>query len=460
MPPSWAKNLTQGFGPTDEVLDGPYNGWAHFNKGYDYGLPEGTPIEFNVGGTVIGVSEDPNNSTNWGKYVWIQDAAGNIHRYNHLSMVGGWDVGDSVTPGQLAGKVGSTGHSTGPHLSYDVTDASGQFIDPGQFIDGSNTSYSGGNMASSPEVLEAFTRWSSYNGKKENWAQRVEAGEDLPYPFTAEEDAQFVRDNVIVDSWLKELGEGGSGTTVDDILRQYEFWDETDPKLIDATNSANRYARELDQRNLAAEISATLLREANQMQVDAVESRQKMFAVNPETGSMSRQPGGSLVGRLSVPTGDELFSQSLNKIKESLPEVTDIPYRTRPAGSPGSFAGVSSGGGGTSGALASILGSIASASGNSAGRWATEGAGLLKGVEDKAKAASLSTDRNSGMNAKTRDLTGGAGAPVVPFVAPSRPVQQAIPTPGIILNKPKDTGGGPVSSAFRKLKGSLFRSPF
>lgn len=127
--------VSQGYGPTDEALDGAYGGAAHFNKGIDYAVPVGTPIGALVGGRVEAVSNDPNNSTGWGKYVWVRGDDGRLYRYNHLDAPG-VSVGDTISAGQVIGQSGNTGKSTGPHLSFDVSEAGndGQFIDPTPLI--------------------------------------------------------------------------------------------------------------------------------------------------------------------------------------------------------------------------------------------------------------------------------------------------------------------------------------
>lgn len=126
----WDGPITQGFGPTDEPLDSGYNGYAHFNKGLDFGIPTGTPITSNIGGTVISAGD---SGDGWGISVKVRDASGNTHNYGHLSAA---DVspGQKVTAGDLLGKSGSTGASTGPHLSYDVWNSSGTFIEPSHFV--------------------------------------------------------------------------------------------------------------------------------------------------------------------------------------------------------------------------------------------------------------------------------------------------------------------------------------
>lgn len=128
--PSWLRwQRSQGYGPTDEQLDGPYAGYAHFNKGWDYGMSVGTPID-SIGGTIVKISDNQNDPNGWGRQVWVRDAAGNIHQYGHLGSVGNFSVGDTITDGTVIGKSGNSGSSTGAHLSYDIQSPEGKYIDP------------------------------------------------------------------------------------------------------------------------------------------------------------------------------------------------------------------------------------------------------------------------------------------------------------------------------------------
>lgn len=49
----------------------------------------------------------------------IDHGQGLTSRYAHLSRIG-VKKGDTVRPGDVVGKVGSTGRSTGPHLHFEV----------------------------------------------------------------------------------------------------------------------------------------------------------------------------------------------------------------------------------------------------------------------------------------------------------------------------------------------------
>jgi len=126
----WQYQITQGFGPTSEQLDGGYAGYAHFNKGIDFAAPMGTPVRSVVSGTVVSAGD---SGDGWGTSVKIRDAYGNTHNLGHLSTAQ-VQPGQTILAGQLVGASGSTGKSTGPHVSYDVWDPAGNFFDPYQFI--------------------------------------------------------------------------------------------------------------------------------------------------------------------------------------------------------------------------------------------------------------------------------------------------------------------------------------
>ncbi|MGE0371951.1 MAG: M23 family metallopeptidase [Gammaproteobacteria bacterium] len=138
--------ITQGFGP-GIALDGPatYQGrqYPHFNRGLDFGVPEGTAVHAVVAGKVVYSGcrnvrgERKCDNTGWGKTVWVEDANGVIHNYGHLSSVAVGE-GATIAQGQLLGESGNTGASTGPHLSYDIfrLGANGmEPIDPEEYLD-------------------------------------------------------------------------------------------------------------------------------------------------------------------------------------------------------------------------------------------------------------------------------------------------------------------------------------
>lgn len=71
-------------------------------------------------------------SGGYGRVIDIDHGNGLSTRYGHLSSID-VRVGQSVRNGQIIGKVGSTGRSTGPHLHYE-TRVRGAAVDPQKFL--------------------------------------------------------------------------------------------------------------------------------------------------------------------------------------------------------------------------------------------------------------------------------------------------------------------------------------
>ena len=100
------------------------------HTGIDIGASYGTSVVASDGGTVI----TSKYSSSYGNYIVISHGNGYTTLYAHLSSRLA-AAGDNVTQGQLIGKVGSTGASTGPHLHYEVS-KDGKRVNPLQFFSG------------------------------------------------------------------------------------------------------------------------------------------------------------------------------------------------------------------------------------------------------------------------------------------------------------------------------------
>lgn len=83
------------------------------HKGTDFAAPVGTPILATASGTVVESTRRGGN----GKYVKIRHNATYSTQYLHMSkrLV---NVGDYVKQGDVIGKVGMTGNTSGPHVCY------------------------------------------------------------------------------------------------------------------------------------------------------------------------------------------------------------------------------------------------------------------------------------------------------------------------------------------------------
>lgn len=98
------------------------HGW----NGVDIGASKGTSIYAAAGGTVIIAIGNAAWNGGYGSYVVIQHSNGTQTLYAHMSKVL-VSPGDQVDQGDVIGKVGSTGESTGSHLHFEVRGATNPF---------------------------------------------------------------------------------------------------------------------------------------------------------------------------------------------------------------------------------------------------------------------------------------------------------------------------------------------
>ena len=104
--------LTDGFGGRYNPFGG---GGSEFHPGQDISAVPGTPVVAAGEGTVTYAGW----KNGYGQLVEIDHGNGLTTRYGHLSQIEA-TVGQVLTRGELLGRVGSTGRSTGPHLHYEV----------------------------------------------------------------------------------------------------------------------------------------------------------------------------------------------------------------------------------------------------------------------------------------------------------------------------------------------------
>jgi murein DD-endopeptidase MepM/ murein hydrolase activator NlpD len=104
----------------------PQCGWfhcprpGHLHNGLDISAVQGTPVLAAADGVVTAV-EMPQDSEGYGLFICLQHAPQLATCYAHMSAwVVGVEPGARIRRGQPIGLVGSTGHSTGPHLHFEV----------------------------------------------------------------------------------------------------------------------------------------------------------------------------------------------------------------------------------------------------------------------------------------------------------------------------------------------------
>jgi peptidoglycan hydrolase FlgJ len=99
------------FGPRRD----PINGRPRFHKGIDIAAPSGTPIQAAAAGRVV----FSGRNKGYGNMVMLEHADGRRTLYAHAEKLY-VKVGTTVAAGQTIAAVGSTGHSTGPHVHFEI----------------------------------------------------------------------------------------------------------------------------------------------------------------------------------------------------------------------------------------------------------------------------------------------------------------------------------------------------
>jgi murein DD-endopeptidase MepM/ murein hydrolase activator NlpD len=98
--------------------------WGRMHEGIDIGAAYGSPIRAAASGTVIYCGWE----SGYGNLTAIDHGGNLATAYGHQSSIV-VACGQQVTQGQVIGYVGSTGHSTGPHLHFEVR-VNGSPVDP------------------------------------------------------------------------------------------------------------------------------------------------------------------------------------------------------------------------------------------------------------------------------------------------------------------------------------------
>ena len=107
--------------------------WGRLHAGEDFAVSVGTPLAAMSTGKV----DFAGPISGYGVLVRIRYWDGTMSYYGHMSSVS-VNKGDSVEPGEIVGRSGNTGRSTGPHLHLEIHPNSGDPVDPGPWLKGHN----------------------------------------------------------------------------------------------------------------------------------------------------------------------------------------------------------------------------------------------------------------------------------------------------------------------------------
>jgi len=131
--------FTSGFGYRRH----PILGTRRMHTGTDWAAPRGTPILAPGDGTVVFVGR----KGGYGKHIRLKHGNGYMTTFSHMQRFAkNIRKGVKVKQGQVIGRIGSTGRSTGPHLHYEVL-VNGDFTDPMKIATGSSRQLKGRLLA-------------------------------------------------------------------------------------------------------------------------------------------------------------------------------------------------------------------------------------------------------------------------------------------------------------------------
>ena len=125
-PLSDMRSITSSYGPRMD----PFRKIYAMHRGIDFRAPKGEPVLATAAGVVVMAK---NSKSGYGKVLVIRHKHGITTLYGHLSAFT-VKAGDRVKPGDVVGKVGNTGRSTGPHLHYEVR-VGDSHVDPIDYLE-------------------------------------------------------------------------------------------------------------------------------------------------------------------------------------------------------------------------------------------------------------------------------------------------------------------------------------
>jgi hypothetical protein len=124
LPEKYRDHITWGY--NKEAIH-PITRKQTVHQGIDVAAPTGTPVF----ATADGVVKLAENESGWGNLVILEHGGGSTTFYAHLDEIN-VKAGSAVGKGDVIGRVGNTGQSTGSHLHYEVR-KNGEHLDPANF---------------------------------------------------------------------------------------------------------------------------------------------------------------------------------------------------------------------------------------------------------------------------------------------------------------------------------------
>ena len=137
-------SYTSGFG----VRYDPFNGGTAMHAGLDMAGAMGEPVYAAASGTVVTAGR----SGGYGNLVEVDHGKGLATRYGHLSLIGVYP-GAHIRQGDMIGRMGSTGRSTGTHLHFEVR-VDGRAVNPRPYLEASSYMLAAQSRVAGPQIAE------------------------------------------------------------------------------------------------------------------------------------------------------------------------------------------------------------------------------------------------------------------------------------------------------------------
>ena len=132
---SWPSTgrISQDYGCSRLKFYAPRGSCKHFHDGIDVVDAYGTPIRSVAAGVVAYSGWNPYDKEGRAYVVDVVHADGFVSRYGHLIPTDHVKAGELVHTGQVVGKMGNTGFSTGTHLHFELH-RGGKDVDPMDYL--------------------------------------------------------------------------------------------------------------------------------------------------------------------------------------------------------------------------------------------------------------------------------------------------------------------------------------
>ena len=130
--------------PVTPVITGRYGELRKGNRshgGTDLAAPSGTPLTAVSDGEIV----DSDFEKGWGNFLVMKDNLGIYHLYGHMQS--GYKRRGPVKKGEVIGKVGTTGRTTGPHLHWEA-----------------GTGWNGGTITGKFDPLNKYSKSAPFSG--------------------------------------------------------------------------------------------------------------------------------------------------------------------------------------------------------------------------------------------------------------------------------------------------------